>query len=248
MMYIYVDNKNRHAGTERKEKMTTIKKTTAKKTKKTKKSNVKPYLLGDYAGIGYHSGTTVSGDKWEQRVANAIIDCYGLRPCSPTGKRKMFSDPFAEGTLPDNCIIAQYPYEKLKGGSRYGRQDFVCNCNGMTVGIECKNQSTSGTADEKSYYALENISRQYKQDRRILLLGGKVWAPEIVADLKAKVAVREHYELHPEVDVIVATEQEFFEEILPRMFEPMTDEQRFFNEQVAIIERNKQSALAALNR
>ena len=30
------------------------------------------------------------------------------------------------------------------------------------------------------------------------------------------------------------------------MFEPMTDEQRFFNEQGAIIERNKQSALAAL--
>lgn len=48
-----------------------------------------------------------------------------------------------------------------------------------------------------------------------------------------------------EVDVIVATEQEFFDEILPRMFEPMTDEQRFFNEQVAVIERNKQSALAA---
>lgn len=118
----------------------------------------------------------------------------------------------------------------------------------MTVGIECKNQSTSGTADEKSYYALENISRKYKQDRRILLLGGEVWAPEIVADLKAKIAVREHYELHPEVDVIVATEQEFFDEILPRMFEPMTDEQRFFNEQVAIIERNKQAALAALHR
>lgn len=58
--------------------------------------------------------------------------------------------------------------------------------------------------------------------------------------------MREHYELHPEVDVIVATEQEFFEEILPRMFEPMTDEQRSFNEQVTIIERNKQSALAAL--
>lgn len=79
-------------------------------------------------------------------------------------------------------------------------------------------------------------------------VGGEVWAPEIVADLKAKVAVREHYELHPEVDVIVATEQEFFDEILPRMFEPMTDEQRFFNEQVAIIEQNKQSALAALHR
>ena len=166
-------------------------------------------------------------------MANAIIDCYGLRPCSPTGKSKIFSAPFAEGTLPDDCIIAQYPYKKLKGGSQYGRQDFVCNCNGMTVGIECKNQSTSGTADEKVYYALENISRQYTQNRRILLLGGKVWAPEIIADLKAKVARREHYELHPEVDVIVATEQEFFNK-------------RFFNEQGAIIERNKQSALAAL--
>ena len=174
---------------------------------------IKPYRLGDYAGIGYHSGTTRSGGSFEQRVANAIIDCYGLRPCYPAGKRKLFAAPFNEGTLPDNCIIPQYPYEKLKGG--YGRQDFVCNCNGMTVGIECKNQSTSGTADEKSYYALENISRQYKQDRRILLLGGEVWAPEIVADLKAKIAVREHYELHPEVDVIVATEQEFFDEILP---------------------------------
>lgn len=246
MMYIYVDNKNRHAGTERKEKMTTIKKTTAKKTKKTKKSDVKPYRLGDYAGIGYHSGTTRSGGSFEQRVEDAIIGCYGLRLCSPTGKRKLFAAPFPDEELPDDCIIPQYPYGKLKGGNRYGRQDFACNCNGMTVGIECKNQSTSGTADEKAYYALENISRQYKQDRRILLLGGEVWAPEIVADLKAKIAVREHYELHPEVDVIVATEQEFFEEILPRMFEPMTDEQRSFNEQVTIIERNKQSALAAL--
>ena len=69
---------------------------------------------------------------------------------------------------------------------------------------------------------------------------------EVIADLKAKVARREHYELHPEVDVIVATEQEFFNSVLPHMFEPMTDEQRFFNEQGAIIERNKQSALAAL--
>ena len=61
--------------------MTTIKKTTAKKTKKSKKkSDIKPYRLGDYAGIGYHSGTTRSGGSFEQRVANAIIDCYGLRP------------------------------------------------------------------------------------------------------------------------------------------------------------------------
>lgn len=246
-MYIYVDNKNRHAGTERKEKkMTTIKKTTAKKTKKSKKkSDIKPYRLGDYAGIGYHSGTTRSGGSFEQRVANAIIDCYGLRPCSPTGKRKLFAAPFPDGELPDDCIIKQYPYKKLKGGSRYGRQDFVCNCNGMSVGIECKNQNMSGTADEKTYYALENISRQYKQNRRILILGGKAWAPEIVADLKAKAARREYCALHPEVDVIVATEQEFFEEILPRMFEPMTAEQRSFNEQVAIIERSRQSAIAA---
>lgn len=153
--------------------------------------------------------------------------------------------PSPDEKLPDDCIIPQYPYKKLKGGSRYGRQDFACNCNGMTVGIECKNQSTSGTADEKVYYAFENISRQYKQVRRILILGGKAWAPEIVADLKAKAATREYCALHPEVDVIVATEQEFFEEILPRMFEPMTDEQRSFNEQVAIIERNRQSAIAA---
>lgn len=245
-MYIYGDIKNRHAGTERKEKMTTIKKTTAKKMKKSKKkSDIKPYRLGDYAGIGYHSGTTRSGGSFEQRVANAIIDCYGLRPCSPTGKRKLFAAPFPDGELPDDCIIKQYPYKKLKGGSRYGRQDFVCNCNGMSVGIECKNQNMSGTADEKTYYALENISRQYKQNRRILILGGKAWAPEIVADLKAKAARREYCALHPEVDVIVATEQEFFEEILPRMFEPMTAEQRSFNEQVAIIERNRQSAIAA---
>ena len=244
-MYIYGDIKNRHAGTERKEKMTKIKKTTAKKTKKSKKSDIKPYRLVDYAGIGYHSGTTRSGGSFEQRVANAIIDCYGLRPCSPAGKRKLFAAPFPDGELPDNCIIKQYPYKKLKGGSRYGRQDFVCNCNGMSVGIECKNQNMSGTADEKTYYALENISRQYKQNRRILILGGKAWAPEIVADLKAKAARREYCALHPEADVIVATEQEFFEEILPRMFEPMTAEQRSFNEQVAIIERNRQSAIAA---
>lgn len=63
--------------------MTTIKKTTAKKTKKSKKSDIKPYRLGDYAGIGYHSGTTRSGGSFEQRVENAIIDCYGLRLCSP---------------------------------------------------------------------------------------------------------------------------------------------------------------------
>lgn len=241
-MYV-VNKKPPYGNRKERKKNATIEKTPAKKTKK---SDIKPYRLGNYVGIGYHSGTTCSGDKWEQRVANAIIDCYGLRPCSPTGKSKIFSAPFAEGTLPDDCIIAQYPYKKLKGGSQYGRQDFVCNCNGMTVGIECKNQSTSGTADEKVYYALENISRQYTQNRRILLLGGKVWAPEIIADLKAKVARREHYELHPEVDVIVATEQEFFNSVLPHMFEPMTDEQRFFNEQGAIIERNKQSALAAL--
>lgn len=226
--------------------MTTIKKTTAKENKKSKKSDIKPYRLGDYAGIGYHSGTMRSGGSFEQRVENAIIDRYGLRLCSPTGKRKLFAAPFPDGELPDDCIIPQYPYKKLKGGNRYGRQDFACNCNGMTVGIECKNQSTSGTADEKVYYALENISRQYKQVRRILILGGKVWAPEIVAGLKAKAATREYCALHPEVDVIVATEQEFFDEILPRMFEPMTAEQRFFNEQVAVIERNKQSALAAL--
>lgn len=114
--------------------MTTIEKTPAKRIKQTKKSDVKPYRLGNYAGIGYHSGTTCAGDRWEQRVANAIIDCYGLRPCSPTGKSKIFSAPFAEGTLPDNCIIAQYPYEKLKGGSQYGRQDFVCNCNAPLIG------------------------------------------------------------------------------------------------------------------
>lgn len=80
--------------------MTTIKKTTAKKTKKSKKSDIKPYRLGDYAGIGYHSGTTRSGGSFEQRVANAIIDCYGLRPCSPTGKRKLFAAPVPRWRTP----------------------------------------------------------------------------------------------------------------------------------------------------
>lgn len=222
--------------------MARIKKSTSKCSKKSKK----PYRLGDYTGIGYHSETTCTGDKWEQRVKQAVVDSYALRTCMPNGSRKTFAEPFANEDIPDDCIIAQYPYDKLKGGPKHGRADFVCKHNGMTVGIECKNQSTNGTADEKSYYALENISRQYKQDRRILLFGGNVWAPEIVSDLKAKVAMREHFELQPDVDVIVATEEEFLSDVLPHLFDPMTDEQKAINEQFAIIEQAKQDAIAKL--
>ena len=191
------------------------------------------YQIGDYAGIGYHGHTTVNGDKWENRVAQAITDFYRLRTCEPKGKRKIFAEPFDNDGMPDDCVIRQYPYLKLKGGKEYGRADLVCKYNGMTVGIECKHQGTSGTADEKTYYALDNISRQYKQDRRLLLLGGDNWAPEIVADLKMKAAHRVGVELQPNVDVLVATEQEFFDDILPHLFDKMTPEQIAFNEKVA---------------
>lgn len=69
-MYV-VNKKPPYGNRKERKKNATIEKTPAKKTKK---SDIKPYRLGNYVGIGYHSGTTCSGDKWEQRVANAIIE------------------------------------------------------------------------------------------------------------------------------------------------------------------------------